>query len=165
MLLALCLALSAGCAPEYNRSPTAGESESLRDVMQLTHNFDRAGEAYFSGDMHWIIFQAVPAAQQQYQMYVAPVQSGPQGITGIGTHIRISPEDSRNTCGFFSPDGNSIIFASTAGKEKLVSVFAKFDRALSDLLRHRFRETTEIYAKVDIDALREVAQPWPLEAA
>jgi len=33
------------------------------------------------------------------------------------------------------------------------------------LLRHRFRETTEIYAKVDIDALREVAQPWPLEAA
>jgi len=31
------------------------------------------------------------------------------------------------------------------------------------LLRHRFRETTEIYAKVDIDALRLVAQPWPLE--
>jgi site-specific recombinase XerD len=33
------------------------------------------------------------------------------------------------------------------------------------LLRHRFRETTAIYAKVDINALREVAQPWPLVAA
>lgn len=33
------------------------------------------------------------------------------------------------------------------------------------LLRHRFHETTEIYAKVDLNALREIAQPWPTEAA
>jgi Tol biopolymer transport system component len=31
--------------------------------------------------------------------------------------VRISPDHSRNTCGFFSPDGGSLIFASTAGKE------------------------------------------------
>ena len=28
------------------------------------------------------------------------------------------------------------------------------------VLRHRFRDTTAIYAKVDVDMLRQVAQPW-----
>jgi len=33
------------------------------------------------------------------------------------------------------------------------------------LLRHRSEETTAHYAKVDVPALRKVAQPWPLEAS
>lgn len=32
---------------------------------------------------------------------------------------------------------------------------------ISILLRHRSVETTQIYAKVDVMALREIAQPWP----
>src|SRR5688572_12800660 len=32
----------------------------LTDIRQLTAGFDRAGEAYFSPDMQWIIFQAMP---------------------------------------------------------------------------------------------------------
>ena len=32
------------------------------------------------------------------------------------------------------------------------------------VLRHRSIETTSIYAKVDVLALREIAQPWPQEA-
>jgi site-specific recombinase XerD len=31
---------------------------------------------------------------------------------------------------------------------------------ISDLLRHRNIETTQIYAKVDVEALRQIAQPW-----
>ena len=32
---------------------------------------------------------------------------------------------------------------------------------VADVLRHRSIDTAAIYAKVDIDALRKVAAPWP----
>jgi len=32
---------------------------------------------------------------------------------------------------------------------------------IADILRHRSIETTQIYAKVDVTALRQIAQPWP----
>ena len=32
---------------------------------------------------------------------------------------------------------------------------------ISEVLRHRSPDTTEIYAKVDFEALRTVALPWP----
>jgi integrase/recombinase XerD len=32
---------------------------------------------------------------------------------------------------------------------------------IAALLRHRSIETTQIYAKVDVTALRQIAQPWP----
>jgi site-specific recombinase XerD len=34
---------------------------------------------------------------------------------------------------------------------------------VGDVLRHRSRPTTMIYAKVDIEGLRSLAQPWPVE--
>jgi len=33
---------------------------------------------------------------------------------------------------------------------------------IGHVLRHRSPNTTEIYAKVDFQALRELAQPWPI---
>jgi integrase/recombinase XerD len=33
---------------------------------------------------------------------------------------------------------------------------------ISDMLRHRSRESTMIYAKLDIDGLRSIARPWPV---
>jgi len=33
---------------------------------------------------------------------------------------------------------------------------------ISDVLRHRCRSSTMIYAKLDIDGLRSIAQPWPV---
>jgi TolB protein len=121
--------LAAGCAPEMNPKQPSGESQTLNDVMQLTSGFARAGEGYFSPDMKWIVFQATPKGEENYQMYVARLKywkgnsvsrfdagMAPH-IFGIGTPVRISPGKSRNTCGYFSPDGGSMIFASTAGKE------------------------------------------------
>jgi hypothetical protein len=32
---------------------------------------------------------------------------------------------------------------------------------IGEVLRHRLPNTTEIYAKVDIDGLRTLAMPWP----
>jgi integrase/recombinase XerD len=32
---------------------------------------------------------------------------------------------------------------------------------VADILRHRSIQTTQIYAKVDVTALRQIAQPWP----
>jgi site-specific recombinase XerD len=32
---------------------------------------------------------------------------------------------------------------------------------IATILRHRSIETTEIYAKVDVTTLRQIAQPWP----
>ena len=90
---------------------------ALSDVIQLTNGFPRAGEAYFSRDVKWIIFQAAPQGEQHYQMYVAQLRWQGDRIAGLDQPVRISPPNSRNTCGYFSPDGKSLIFASTAGKE------------------------------------------------
>lgn len=137
-LLALLMMLTGltGCGYEFNPIPTMAESDSLEGGFPLVSGFDSSGEAYFTKDMQWIVFQAIPNGQTHYQMYLAqvkyedvpvrregsilyasPKQVMEKRIAGIGLPIRISPEDSRNTCGFFSPDGLSIIFASTAGKE------------------------------------------------
>lgn len=107
-----------GCVqPPFNKQMPTSEQEILGNVLQLTSGFDRAGEAYFSPDMNWIIFQATPRGQQHYQMYVARLRKQGDEIVGLHPPIRISPENSRNTCGYFSPDGRDLLFASTAGKE------------------------------------------------
>jgi TolB protein len=113
VVLATAVALGGGCAthPRSAQSPT-GEV-NLSSATQLTDGFGRAGEAYFSPDMKWIVFQATPNGETSYQMYVAPLVNE----TRIGKPVRVSPSPSKNTCGFFSPDGNSLIFASTAGRE------------------------------------------------
>jgi integrase/recombinase XerD len=33
---------------------------------------------------------------------------------------------------------------------------------VGDVLRHRSRTSTMVYARLDIDGLRSIAQPWPV---
>jgi site-specific recombinase XerD len=44
---------------------------------------------------------------------------------------------------------------------QLVNRGASLDE-VGDVLRHRSRTSTMIYARLDIDGLRSVAQPWPV---
>ena len=108
------LLLGAGCRhTEFNPTPTSIEADCLSDSIQLTHNFQQAGEAYFSPDMKWIVFQAMTKPDEWYVMYVAPLKWEGDRIVGIGAPVRITQAGSWNSCGYFSPDGASLIFSST----------------------------------------------------
>lgn len=128
---ALTVALAAGVAharggedaPEMTGDWWSLESPLLTDHVRLTspEDFARAGEAYFSPDGSWIIFQATPRARggedrdPHYSMYVAPLERDEAGIvTGLGEPIRISPPGSANTCGWFHPEEKGkVLFGST----------------------------------------------------
>src|SRR5262245_59277960 len=78
----------------------------VTNIRQVTRDFVRAGEGYFSPDGKRIIFQAEEKGENPfYQMFVMDVQSG--------KHHRVSPGVGKTTCGYFSPDGKKIIFASS----------------------------------------------------
>lgn len=112
--------------PAFADAPSwrAPEADNLRNHVQITFpdRFSRAGEAYFSPDTRWIIFQATPRAgddqappNPHFSMYVAKLERNDAGrITGIEEPILISPPGSANTCGFFHPKHHHrVIFGST----------------------------------------------------
>lgn len=119
---ALLLAVSIhapGCVAQENPTPPEREDEVLTEAVQLTRGFARAGEAYFSADARWVVFQASLKPGEDYQMYVASLKWEGEKIVGMHNPVRISPMPSWNSCGAFSPDGESIIFSSTALKPEV----------------------------------------------
>src|SRR3954447_11138189 len=83
------------------------ESAHLHNVRQLTSDFLRAGEGYFSPDGTQIIYQAEEKGTGNpfYQIFI-------QDLAG-GRYRRVSPGVGKTTCACFRPDGKKIIFAST----------------------------------------------------
>lgn len=83
------------------------EAEHLPHLRQVTSDFVRAGEGYFSPDMKQIIFQAEEknTGNPFYQIFVMDLDSG--------KYRRVSPGVGKTTCAYFRPDGKKIIFAST----------------------------------------------------
>jgi TolB protein len=78
----------------------------LKNICQVTHDFVRAGEGYFSPDGTQIIFQAEEKGPNPfYQQFVIDLASGKvrRVSTGVG----------KTTCGYFAPDGRKILFASS----------------------------------------------------
>lgn len=89
----------------------ASEEPCLSNIRQLTYpwmNFEKAGEAYFSPDEQSIIFQAVPVGKKHYQMFVMDLKEGIPRIVSTG--------EGACTCGYFRPDGEKILFASSHEK-------------------------------------------------
>lgn len=84
---------------------------SLSQVEQLTSpsmGFKRAGEAYFSPDGRLVSFQAVPAEEEDYQIYTLDLET---------REIRqISRNAGACTCSYFKPDGKRILFAASPEK-------------------------------------------------
>ncbi len=98
--------LSAGQKPQpANRTvaPLPGESR-LANIRQLTFGGENA-EAYFSADGKRLIFQSTRDGVKCDQMFTMNVD---------GSDVRrVSNGQGRTTCGFYYPDGKSLLYAST----------------------------------------------------
>lgn len=102
--LLLTLALAPAADPEDWK---AAEATHLKNIKQLTTDYVRAGEGYFSPDGTKIIFQAEEkdTGNPFYQIFIMDLKTGKA--------TRISPGVGRTTCGYFHPDGKKVLFASS----------------------------------------------------
>ncbi len=87
------------------------ESKHLSSIRQVTLGLPRAGEGYFSPDGEWIVYQAYPVGYPFYQIYVQRLDER--------VPRRVSPGRGRTTCSYFTPDGKSILFASSHTDPKI----------------------------------------------
>jgi TolB protein len=104
-MIPLLLALSLGADPD----PAWAKDEAvhLTNIKQLTSDFVRAGEGYFSPDGTKIIYQAEEkdTGNPFYQIFLQDLKTG--------KYHRVSPGVGRTTCAYFRPDGKRVIFASS----------------------------------------------------
>src|ERR1022692_353367 len=100
--LGACLFLAAQPGDDWQKQ----EAVHLKNIRQVTRDFVRAGEGYFSPDATKIIFQAEEKGDNPfYQMFVMDLKSG--------ATRRVSPGIGKTTCGYFHPLEAKIIFASS----------------------------------------------------
>ena len=108
--LALTAGIAALCLVTASRIGPVGADASvekhLRNIRQLTHGGENA-EAYFSPDGKRLIFQSTRAGVPCDQIYTI-------NIDGTGER-RVSTGQGRTTCGYFYPEVQDIVFASTHG--------------------------------------------------
>src|SRR5438874_2837355 len=103
MLTLFALAAFAAQPAEWEQA----ESAHLKNIKQVTRDFVRAGEGYFSPDGKTVIFQAEEkdTGNPFYQIFTMDLDSG--------KFRRVSPGVGKTTCSYFAPDGKKIIFASS----------------------------------------------------
>lgn len=90
---------------QQNTLLTEYERRFLSDIRQVTHQFQKAGEGYFSPDGKSIVYQAVPPGYPFYQIYSQSLEDGLIRLISTGR--------GRTTCSYFSPDGQRILYASS----------------------------------------------------
>lgn len=102
----LMLALTLGADPTPPAWAT-DEAVHLKNIKQLTSDFVRAGEGYFSPDGKKIIYQAEEkeTGNPFYQIFLQDLATG--------KYHRVSPGMGRTTCAYFTVDGKRVIFASS----------------------------------------------------
>ena len=86
--------------------PAAGPR--LENIVQLTTEGD-CGEPYFSFDGSRIIFQSKREGRQYDQIYMMDADGSNQRLVSTGR--------GRATCSYFFPDGRTVLYASTHGRQ------------------------------------------------
>lgn len=105
-VLAFVVVASIGAsASRAAEEPVSIEPNYLSNLRQVTHDFVKAGEGYFSPDGRDIIYQAVSKDYLFYQIYTQPLAGGEP--------LRVSTGRGRTTCSYFRPDGKRILYASS----------------------------------------------------
>lgn len=134
MLLAALLVVTPAQAPQ---DWEAKEKTYLRNIRQLTHDFVRAGEGYFSPDGRTIIFQAEEKTTGNpfYQIFTMDLATG--------RIQRVSPGIGKTTCPYFHPAGKKIIYASSHldqdAKAKYKPEYDARDEERKQGIRRRYR--------------------------
>jgi Tol biopolymer transport system component len=142
MLTLLPLLLLPADSPSWQKE----ESVHLKNIKQLTHDFVRAGEGYFSPDGKQIVFQAEEkdTGNPFYQIFVMDLKTQ--------RTRRLSPGIGKTTCSYFSPDGKKIIFASShldpdAGKKQAAEYEQRKDDERKGI-RRRYRWDFDEYLDI-----------------
>jgi Tol biopolymer transport system component len=106
LLLLLSVVLLIGRSARGEDPPPASiEPTFLSNLKQVTFDFAKAGEGYFSPDAKLIVYQAITKEYPFYQIYLQPLADGKPKL--------VSPGRGRTTCAYFNPDGKHLIFASS----------------------------------------------------
>lgn len=105
MLVSLLACFTIGVQPAEDWQKM--ESKYLHNIKQVTFDFVRAGEGYFSPDGKQIIYQAEEKGVNNpfYQIYTMNLETKEVR--------RVSPGKGKTTCSYFHPSGKKIIFASS----------------------------------------------------
>jgi len=172
-LAPLFLAGIASAQPDW----IADEAPVLSGHTQLTfaRDFAKAGEAYFSPDERWIIFQAITSEDAErasvrytpnYAMFVAPLERDADGeVGGLGEAIRLSAPKSANTCGWFHPTVPGLVLFGSTRTPPAIEDQAGYQREQSDY-RWVFHRETEIVAGTVREIVEaSVFEPTAREAA
>jgi Tol biopolymer transport system component len=119
------------------------ESRFITNARQLIFEGRRSGEGYFSPEGGKLIFQSErEEGNPFYQMYVLDLTTGDTA--------RVSPGTGKTTCGFFQPDTDRVLFASThADLQALAKQKAELESRASGKQRRYswdYDDTFEIYS-------------------
>jgi Tol biopolymer transport system component len=141
----LLLSLSVLCFQPPAEDWQKQESAYLKNIRQVTFDFVRAGEGYFSPDGKQIIFQAEEKGENPfYQIFVMDLETG--------KYRRVSPGIGRTTCAFFRPDGKKIIFASShldpQAKERQAEEFKRREELARSGQRRRYEWPFDEYMDI-----------------
>ncbi|MEM8876108.1 MAG: M28 family peptidase [Planctomycetota bacterium] len=163
-----CMTRAESCSTCVQPDDSAGnEPFFATEPVRLTspQQFSRAGEAYFSPDRRWIIFQAVPVEEETggspvYAMFVARLQYDDLGNpTGLDDPIRLSAPKSANTCGWFHPTLPGVVLYGSTIVEPSNADNAAYQRDNSRYSWEFPREMEIVSQTVSTIVAGEVANP------